>query len=245
MDIDGGASKLRQRAAGIAIAVFIEFLLIVGLLTLGPPLSEPSDSGLRLLTFQFGQKAETAKATPKRDQPKIKERAVRAPPQVAAITPPPPKPITPSKGFVEVSKDEFAAMDISKFGSKSVGSAGNSAAPYGPGEGPGGKPLYNAEWVREPTDAELNPYFSEAKARPPGAWAMVACRTIANNRVDNCQTLDEFPRGAGLSKALRLAAWQFQVRPPRLGNKPQLGVWVRIRFDFRKAADVIESESEG
>ncbi len=243
-DIDGDRSKLRQRVAGIAIAVFIEFLLIVGLLTLGPPLSEPSDLGPRLLTFQFGQKAETAKATPKHDQPKVKERTVPTPPKISTITPPPPRPITPSKGFVEVSKDEFAAMDISKFGSKNSASAGNSAVPYGPGEGPGGKPLYNAEWVREPTDSELAPYFAEAKARPPGAWAMVACRTIANNRVDNCQTLDEFPRGAGLSKALRLAAWQFQVRPPRLGNKPQLGVWVRIRFDFRKAADAPEGEAQ-
>ena len=239
-NIDGGTSKLKQRAAGIAVAIFIEILLIVGLLTLGPPLTKPSDAGPRLLTFQFGQKAETAKASPKRDRPKVKERAAAIAPKVLVITPPPPKPITPSKGFVEVSKDEFAAMDISKFGSKSVGgkasSAGDSAAPYGPGEGPGGKPLYNAEWVREPTDAELNPYFAEAKARPPGAWAMVACRTIANNRVDNCQSLGESPPGAGLAKALRLASWQFLVRPPRDGNKPLLGVWVRIRFDFNKAA---------
>ena len=35
-----------------------------------------------------------------------------------------------------------------------------------------------------------------------------------------------------LAKALRLAAWQFLVKPPRIDNKPQLGVWVRIHFGF-------------
>ena len=43
----------------------------------------------------------------------------------------------------------------------------------------------------------------------------------------------ETPRGTGLAKALRLAAWQFLVKPPRIDNKPQLGVWVRIHFGFK------------
>jgi len=36
----------------------------------------------------------------------------------------------------------------------------------------------------------------------------------------------------GFAETLRLAAWQFLVKPPRIDNKPQLGVWVRIHFDF-------------
>jgi hypothetical protein len=56
---------------------------------------------------------------------------------------------------------------------------------------------------------------------------------IENYRVENCQVLGETPRGTSLAQALRRAAWQFLVRPPRINNKPQLGVWVRIRFDFQ------------
>jgi len=59
---------------------------------------------------------------------------------------------------------------------------------------------------------------------------------IENNHVENCQIIGENPRGTGLAKALRLASWQFLVKPPRINNKPQLGVWVRIHFDFGSAS---------
>jgi len=42
----------------------------------------------------------------------------------------------------------------------------------------------------------------------------------------------ETPRSTGLGKPLRLAARQFPVKPPRIDNKPQLGAWVRINFNF-------------
>jgi protein TonB len=45
----------------------------------------------------------------------------------------------------------------------------------------------------------------------------------------------------GFAKALPLAAWQFLFKRPRIGNKQQLGVWVRIHFDFGvRAVEAVE-----
>jgi protein TonB len=106
----------------------------------------------------------------------------------------------------------------------------------GPGLGPGGAQLYPVAWLREPYDSELAPYLAAIKRIPPGASADIACRMAERNRVENCQIIGETPRGTGLAKALRLAAWQFLVKPPRIDNKPQLGVWVRIHFGFKARA---------
>jgi hypothetical protein len=246
-------ATLRQRIAGWSVALLIEALILFALLSLGqqrlsPPAKDPS-----LTTFDLSPQAEPEKPTPRTASPKPEKDKARVTPLQNQVQNPPrptppeppvksPTPPSPKKGFIELSKEDLAAGDISKLGSKSGGSSarGNAAGPMGPGEGPGGQQLYNVEWVREPTDAELGPYLAEAKYVSAGSSAMIACRMIENNRVDNCQSLGETPRGTGLAKALRLASWQFLVRPPRIGNKPLLGVWVRIRFDFSKAAVAAE-----
>ena len=112
------------------------------------------------------------------------------------------------------------------------GSGKDSVAAYGPGEGPGGAPLYYAEWYREPTHAELSTYMPSNG--PPTGFALIACKTIAGYHVDNCRVLGETP-GSGFGRAMRRAAWQFLVRPPRLGGKTLVGSWVRIRIDFTPA----------
>jgi hypothetical protein len=240
--------EFRQRFFAVLITLAIEALFIFALLTLGWH-KERTVKRTAMVTFDVKEQSDSAQDSrrTKSDDAEKKAATVVIPPPVRQKIPPPLLPsknqvrLPPeSKDFIKVSKEDFAAMDISKFPAGSgagnaQGSKGDAKAPFGPGEGPGGAPLYNAEWVREPTDAELSPYLSAAKVRTPGSWAMIACKTIENNRVENCQNLNESPAGSGLAKALRLAAWQFQVRAPRAGNKPLLGVWVRIRFDFRQA----------
>ncbi len=110
------------------------------------------------------------------------------------------------------------------------GTGRDSASIYGPGEGPGGARLYNAEWFREPSRAELAGYMPARS--PPGGWAMIACHTIPDNHVDNCRELGESPLGLGRARALRQAAWQFRIKPPRIGGRKLVGAWVRIRIDF-------------
>jgi protein TonB len=68
----------------------------------------------------------------------------------------------------------------------------------------------------------------------PGRWAEISCRMIENYRVEDCHELAEEPRGSGMARVLREAAWQFQVRPPRSNGKVLLGERVRIHYDFTR-----------
>jgi protein TonB len=157
-------------------------------------------------------------------------------PRPTVPTPVPTPPAMPPLDLSRKTADTVASFDLGKLpkaagGGGSAGSGQSSAAAYGPGEGPGGAKLYNAEWYREPSDAEIGGYMPRGNIKPE--WAMIACRTIERYHVENCQELGESPRGSGLARAMRQAAWQFLVRPPRIDGKPVIGAWVRIRFDFK------------
>ena len=97
------------------------------------------------------------------------------------------------------------------------------------GTAPNGEPLYAATWYRQPSDDELRGYLSTASG--PG-WGLIACRTAPDYRVEDCVGLDEYPTGSQINRAVLAAAWQFKVRPPRLGGKLLVGSWVRIRIDY-------------
>jgi len=97
------------------------------------------------------------------------------------------------------------------------------------GAGPNGEPLYAASWYREPYEDELRGYLSTASG--PG-WALIACRTVPNFRVEDCIAIDEWPERSNLARAVLAASWQFRVRPPIFRGQPQVGQWVRIRIDY-------------
>jgi len=97
------------------------------------------------------------------------------------------------------------------------------------GTAPNGEPLYAARWYREPTDQELAGYLSTANG--PG-YALIACKTVSGYYVEDCVLLSEGPQGSQIGRAVMAAAWQFRVRPARIGGAEQFGSWVRIRIDY-------------
>ena len=234
-----GASP-RERAVSFVAALLICAMVFVVIVQMGgvPNFGEPG--GDSLVSIDLGTEPDTGeKDSPQAE--KAQEQADSA--DVSVVVPPvapPPVPI-PGKvqwpeGFIELSKQDYAAADIRKMkraeGGGQAGAGGGSAGAEGKGDGPGGVRLHNAQWYREPADAEIAPYMPNN--RPPGAWAVIACRTIEKYHVEDCQEMGESPMGSGLARALRQASWQFLVRPPRVNGKPQIGEWVRIRFDFTR-----------
>ena len=230
---------LRDRSAAIGLTVVLHLVLLALLLWLTPdiiPFRE-AEIGLSAFNLPAGKSAEQAeKAKGSKEKEKQAQRQEQRP------RPAPPKPrekpdVPPPKveipGMIQLSSDEFAASDIGKIKNRPTGNdaAGADAKPvYGPGEGPGGAQLFNAQWYREPTHTELAGYLPADM--PRNGYGLIACQTIENFHVDNCQVLGESPLGSGLGRAVRRAAWQFRIIPPRINGQPQLGVWVRIKIDY-------------
>lgn len=225
--------SLRQRAGALGLTLLVELAVLLVVLAFGGAKLRERIVSAAPTSVNFIPNPAPSSA-PQRQAERAKEAAkpVVKPQRPLPATPPTPRAELP---FVPMSRADLAASDISKLGTAGAppgtsDTEGASAAAVG--EGPGGVTLYNAEWVVEPSDAQLRGYLPRSVDR--GSWALIACQTIAHNQVENCAQLGESPRGSGLSKAMRLAAWQFRIRPPRIGGKPMVGAWVRIRIDFSK-----------
>jgi protein TonB len=237
----GGRASPRRRALSFLLALAIEVLLLLAFFTLNFRDRLPQFKGGTLSTFDLSAESEQDRsATPQKKQ---KEQAAETRPP--RPVPPVPKPAvklpTPNLDMLEVTREVYQAADISKLGSNAPGyvrsadagssggaNAGDSAMV---GTAPDGQPLYAAEWYREPTNTELAGYLP--KTMPDGGgWGIIACKTAPRFRVTDCVELGQGPAGSHLAGAVRQAAWQFLVRPPRIGGKSLVGVWVRIRVDY-------------
>jgi periplasmic protein TonB len=229
---------LRRRVSGLGLALGVNLLLLLVLLGIGkfapvaqkPPsrtlvvdlASEPAPSASQ-------SKTEVRHATP----PKQSRPAVKPPPILLPARPT----IVPehkSPVWIEMSDSELAAADISNLPKADSGEGDSEVV----GHAPNGDVLYAAEWARRPTDAELGGYLP--KDAPDGA-GIIACKTIPGERVDDCLEIGNEPPGSHLASAMRQAAWQFRVRPPRKNGRPLIGSWVQIRIDYER----IERSSGG
>lgn len=219
---------LRRRAIGLLLVVIIHILGFLLLLSLAPQVLQRIAPDLKSFPLMSYSEKPAPKPAAQSDAPRRKTQPVSRPQPPVPVQQLPPN-------LILMTSEQFRAADIANIrpqradGSTGHGGAGNEVA-EGPGEGPGGQKLYPADWYREPTTAEMAFYLKDKRQT---GWAMIACRTAPNFRVEDCQEMSESPSGSGLAGALRQAAWQFRIRPPRIGGKPQLGVWVRILFDFQ------------
>ncbi|MBW4329973.1 hypothetical protein KY084_03675 [Stakelama sp. CBK3Z-3] len=254
-------ARYGDRFAGLLLALLVELLLALLLLTLAKPtLFKQADSQQSLSVFDVpdsadqsekADKSPTEQAKPSqqpqpRPQPETAQQPTPPPPDRPRPPPQPTKQTTPP--WIELSQSEMASSDIrSKAPPAPTVSAAPSKPVYGPvappgtgigandtpqvGTAPNGEPLYAASWYREPYDDELRGFLSSASG--PG-WGLIACKTAPQYRVEDCQIIDEYPEGSGIARAVQAAAFQFKVRPPRVGGKQQIGAWVRIRIDYQQ-----------
>jgi protein TonB len=223
---------LHRRASGLALAVGINLLLLLVLLGMGvrPPLPKKRSSALTVDLIP-----ESAPTASQRAKTKMTRNPTPLTRQKPSFKPPPI--VLPAKPtiqqdkpleMIEMSKEELAAADVRNL-PKAGSGAGGAGDSEEVGRGPHGEILYAAEWARHPTDAELG---GDLPASPPDGYGLIACKTAPGNRVEDCIELDQYPHGSHLASAVRQAAWQFRVRPPRKNGRPMIGEWVQIRIDY-------------
>ncbi|MXO99239.1 hypothetical protein GRI97_09585 [Altererythrobacter xixiisoli] len=249
--------RFGRRTLGIVVAILLELLLLAVLLTLGQFGGGQEEKGPAVTTFsassqpseddtpQSAEEPEQAQdsqpeaAQPEQPQPEQvqPDAPAAAPTPVIPTTNSTPAPVTPPAAPAA----EAPAPPAPRRPSRPLGPVmGPPAPPSNPGGGmpgdservgtaPNGEPMYAARWYRRPDDNELAGYLSTAAG--PG-WGLIACRTAPDYRVEDCVALDEAPAGVRISRAVVQAAWQFRVRPPRVGGKDMVGEWVRIRIDY-------------
>jgi hypothetical protein len=239
-----GDRRFGRRATGFILVVAVHVLLALLLLLLTPAVppvpSVPKTFTLSPIRAPDLAKAKTVQAKHAHAGAPPRKAPSRTVAKTTAV--PPPSTAPSSKAFttelmdaVDIAalpnhkNDTATATDGSGIGPGTTGAGSEAGSLYSANGAPGGEPLYNAEWVTEPTRAELAFYVPHNL--PDASWGVIACRTVARNRVEDCQEVGDSQPGLGLARAMRQAAWQFKVRPPRVGGHALVGAWVRIRID--------------
>jgi protein TonB len=229
-----------RRALGFGLALVIEILIILVLLTMVRVTRSGVEKDSSAMVVMNAR--EVSEEPPEARQPAPQQQARQQPqpqpqqPQSAQPAPPTPAPVAPptpaAPGFIPMQQFQLSPSAPPAPAARPSRPAYNSSM-YGDSErvgtAPNGEPLYAAEWYRHPDDHMLGTYLSTA--RGPG-WGLIACRTAPEYRVEDCVPLEEYPQGSEINRSILAAAWEFRVRPPRRGGMPLVGSWVRIRIDY-------------
>lgn len=253
---------LKDRVRSTLLALVLLALILIPLFTfvptlLAPPPRKQGPNGFSLLPDDEGESAAAPKQAQQAQQhQQAASKPVPEQPKPVVtptdVPPPPPSPVESPVKVIWLNKQQFASTDITgrtsatpdKTGNGSKGDSDDDDGGSGKaaGTGPGGERLYNAQWYREPSHAEMATYLS--KARQQSGWGEIICRTIPNYGVEDCRELGDTP-GSGIARAMRQAAWQFKIRPPTKNGKPLIGSWVRIHFDYTVRRETIGGDRGG
>ena len=228
-------------------ALLIEGLVVLMLLKLAPTLIQREEKTPDMTVFSTppppppppppAQEAAPAASSAAKHMPV----PVQAPPSPTASIPDPARVVAPEPpAMLNIPLNRIPDIASLPRGAPPAAPRGPAAGPPNlaslpgdtprvEGRGPGGEALYAAQWVRKPYRSETLGYLSTAQG--PG-WALIACRTVADFRIEDCVKLDEYPEGSNIARAVIAASWQFRVRPPRLGGQYKVGEWIRIHFDY-------------
>jgi len=216
------AASFRRRGSGLGLAVGVTVVIVLVLLGLGASQYRPKTPGTALVVDLLPAPEAAAPTQPKTATAAARPRLQ---PRPSKPTPRMPKPLD----MLILTPEEYAASDISKLAKTPEESRQAANDSQAIGRAPNGELLYGAEWARKPTDTELAGYLPR---NAPSGWGLVACRTIAGHRVEDCVELENYPAGSRLAGAVRQAAWQFRVRPPRKNGRELVGAWVQIRIEY-------------
>lgn len=231
-------SPLQRRASGLGLALAVNLGLLLLLLTLGKVAPDAKKISHALVVDLLPESHGTQTASERQATPKPVERlettplpkppSIILPAKPTIAVPPATPPAKPkSSPFIEMSDADLAASDLRNLPTSAPGDSEVV------GKGPHGEVLYAAEWARHPTDAELSGYLP---SNAPDGYGLIACKTVPGDRVEDCVELDQEPHGSHLASAVRQAAWQFRIRPPRKNGVPLIGSWVSIRIDYERIA---------
>ncbi|QIG79882.1 hypothetical protein G5C33_08895 [Sphingosinithalassobacter tenebrarum] len=258
MDTEKMRLWLRVRGPALLLALIVEILLALLLLTIVPQFLDPEEeSAMSLFDVSSqgtappevdpGDSEDARPEEPAEEQPE--PRPVEQPPQPQQPQPTREAPSErPVPNFIPMSRDEMAMVDDSMQRRPAERQSTQPSRPsrtYGPvdpgvpgqrpdtpvvGTAPDGSPLYAAEWYRRPEQRMMADYLSVVSGE---AVALISCRTVPDYRVEDCVLQYESPKGSGMGQAVLAMAFKFRVRPARKDGKEQVGSWVRIRITKR------------
>ena len=229
-------TELGRRATGLAVALALEVLLLLALISLSRSADPPLEPQITEVDLSAQEYVEPEAEQPEPEPERARESEPTPQPTEAPTPALQPAPVPPARIPIPTAPPAPEPEETPRPPRPGVvigpvqGPPNTGAPSLGDSErvgtAPNGEPLYAARWYREPGE-EIRGYLSTAS---PG-WGLIACRTVPNFYVTDCVPLGESP-GSMLNRAMLAASGQFRVRPPRLGGRVLVGSWVRIRIDY-------------